>query len=158
MQTYASTDHPKLQILSLGAGYDTTYFWIQDQIANGSLPESLKDRIVFVEVDYFDVVSKKIQIIKQNEALHSKVKDINEESQFVLNSSQYKIIAADLRETEKLAEKFNQIRVDPQAPTFMLTECVLVYLKPDESNKILHFLRDYFPGDLALLNYEMINP
>jgi hypothetical protein len=40
----------------------------------------------------------------------------------------------------------------------MLSECVLVYLKPEESKAILTFFRNYFKGDLALLNYEMINP
>lgn len=48
--------------------------------------------------------------------------------------------------------------MNPSLPTLILTECVLVYLKPDESLKILHFLKDFFTGDLALLNYEMINP
>ena len=54
--------------MSLGAGYDTTFFWLQDQIANGELPAELKDRIVYVEVDYYDVTEKKIHIIKKTEA------------------------------------------------------------------------------------------
>jgi O-methyltransferase involved in polyketide biosynthesis len=57
-----------------------------------------------------------------------------------------------------LAEKSSRFGLNPSAPTFILTECVLVYLKPFESLKILNFLRDHFQGDLALLNYEMINP
>ena len=31
-------------------------------------------------------------------------------------------------------------------------------MKPDESKKILNFFKEYFSGDLSLLNYEMIKP
>ena len=75
-----------------------------------------------------------------------------------LSTPNYKILAADLRETERVEEKLKKLGVSKESPTFILTECVLVYLKPDESVKILNFLRDFFTGDLALLNYEMINP
>lgn len=44
------------------------------------------------------------------------------------------------------------------APTLLLTECVLIYLKPDESTKVLNFAKEFFKGDTAFLNYEMINP
>jgi O-methyltransferase involved in polyketide biosynthesis len=57
-----------------------------------------------------------------------------------------------------LAEKLNHTDVNAAFPTLVLSECVLVYLKPEESKVILSFFRDYFKGDLALLNYEMINP
>ncbi len=75
-----------------------------------------------------------------------------------LSTPNYKILAADLRETDRVEEKLKKLGVSKESPTFILTECVLVYLKPDESVKILNFLRDFFTGDLALLNYEMINP
>lgn len=45
-----------------------------------------------------------------------------------------------------------------EAPVLLLTECVLVYLMPDESKRILSFTKDYFVGDRLLLNYEMIKP
>ncbi len=48
--------------------------------------------------------------------------------------------------------------MDPNSPTLLLSECVLVYLKPEESKSILTFFKDHFKGDLALVNYEMINP
>ena len=40
----------------------------------------------------------------------------------------------------------------------IITECVLIYLKPDDSKKILEFIKTHFHGDLSILNYEMINP
>lgn len=113
---------------------------------------------MYVEIDYFDVVSKKIQIIKAKLELTRHLKPIIEETQHLLNTSNYKIISGDLRDTVALAEKLNHTSVDPNSPTLLLSECVLVYLKPEESKSILTFFKDHFKGDLALVNYEMINP
>jgi Leucine carboxyl methyltransferase len=123
----------------------------------------MKDRLIYIEVDYYDVVEKKIQFIKKSEGLARHIWSTPEELQnqvpeLELNTNHYKIIAGDLRETQKLKEKLTSFGVNPSSPTFILTECVLVYLKPDESLSILNFLRDHFSGDIALLNYEMINP
>ena len=57
-----------------------------------------------------------------------------------------------------MSDKLNQTGVDPSIPTLLLSECVLVYLKPEESRSILTFFKDHFKSDLAFLNYEMINP
>jgi O-methyltransferase involved in polyketide biosynthesis len=48
--------------------------------------------------------------------------------------------------------------IEQTVPTLFLTECVLVYLKPDEIKTVLSFINSHFTGDIALLNYEMINP
>ena len=47
--------------------------------------------------------------------------------------------------------------VDKTLPTLVLTECLLVYMSADDSNKILKWVSDTF-ADVAVLNYEMINP
>jgi len=58
---HAYAAHPqKLNILILGAGYDTTFFNLQEEIKNGKLPESLKEKVTVVEIDFHEVVSKKI--------------------------------------------------------------------------------------------------
>ena len=99
-----SEEASKIQIVSIGAGYDTTYFWIQDLLQND---EQLRDKIVYVEIDYFDVVSKKIQTIKAKQEISRHLKPIIEETSQLLNTSNYKIIAGDLRDTLALAEKLN---------------------------------------------------
>ena len=67
----------------------------------------MRDKVVYVEIDYFDVVSKKIQMIKAKQELSRHLKPIIEETSQLLNTSNYKIIAADLRDTLDLAEKLN---------------------------------------------------
>lgn len=56
----------RLNILSFGAGYDTNVFLLQDSIRNGLLPETLKGKVTVVEVDFHDVVTKKISVIKKH--------------------------------------------------------------------------------------------
>jgi [phosphatase 2A protein]-leucine-carboxy methyltransferase len=103
-------------------------------------------------------------VIKKNESLSrhiwAAVEDVKADQvqTHQLNTRSYKLIAGDLRETDMLAEKFNSTGVDSSAPTLILTECVLIYLKPDESKKILSFIKEHFKCDAAILNYEMINP
>jgi hypothetical protein len=89
----------------------------------------MKERLVFVEVDYYDVVSKKIQIIKAKQELSNHLTPVIEETELLLNTSNYKIIASDLRDTEGLSTKFLKAGVNPNIPTLIVTECVLVYLK-----------------------------
>ena len=49
--------------------------------------------------------------------------------------------------------------VDHTAPTLVITECFLVYLKKEDSDRILSSLsQGLFTGDLYFLNYEMIHP
>ncbi len=39
----------------------------------------------------------------------------------------------------------------------MLTECLLIYMKSEDSEKLLHTLSGIFQN-IVMLNYEMINP
>lgn len=64
-----SGDLVPIQILSLGAGFDTTYFWIKDLIASGVFPATLGEQLRYFEADFHDVVEKKIQFIQKNEVL-----------------------------------------------------------------------------------------
>jgi hypothetical protein len=49
-----------MNILSLGAGYDTTFFWLQEAIAAKELPESLSGKVTMIEIDFYEVVQKKL--------------------------------------------------------------------------------------------------
>lgn len=72
-----------------------------------------------------------------------------------MGTENYTLIAADVRDTEDLTKKLEHI--DKNLPTLVLTECLLVYMKSQDSNKVLKWVSDTF-ADVALLNYEMVNP
>ena len=58
-----SAANQKVNIVSLGAGYDSTYFWLRQH--HGITQESVD----FIEFDFDDVVKKKLDVIKSKEAL-----------------------------------------------------------------------------------------
>jgi len=53
----------KVNIVSLGAGYDSTYFWLKKSVENSACIDS------YVELDFADVVKKKTQFILNSEEM-----------------------------------------------------------------------------------------
>lgn len=48
-----------------------------------------------------------------------------------INAQNYKLLAHDVRKTEEMTKVLlGDFEVDPTRPTLMLTECLLIYLKP----------------------------
>jgi hypothetical protein len=92
LQTFKDT---QVNIISPGAGYDTTFFWLHDSIDQGLIENVTSDKINFIEVDFDEIVVKKIHLLRQNENL-LKIAKI-EEKHFVhenqINAEHYKLIA-----------------------------------------------------------------
>lgn len=65
----------RLNVVFLGAGFDTTFYWVQEGIENGELSSVLKGRITVVEVDFPSVVAKKISVIRSNEKMLEYLRD-----------------------------------------------------------------------------------
>ncbi|XP_068329291.1 leucine carboxyl methyltransferase 1 homolog isoform X2 [Pyrus communis] len=142
--------HLKKQILSLGAGFDTTYFQLQDE---GKAP------YLYVELDFKEVTSKKATLIETCSHLRDKISataSISRESGEVL-SDHYKLLPVDLRDIPKLADVITLAGMDPSLPTFIIAECVLIYLDPDSSRSIVRWTSKTFSTAIFFL-YEQIHP
>ncbi|EOX96465.1 hypothetical protein QUC31_005569 [Theobroma cacao] len=142
--------HTKKQILSLGAGFDTTYFQLQDE---GKAP------YLYVELDFKEVTSKKASLIESCSQLRDKVgatASISLENGEVL-SDQYKLLPVDLRDIQKLDDIISLANMDPGLPTFIIAECVLIYLDPDSSRSIVGWASKTFSTAIFFL-YEQIHP
>ena len=87
----------RVNILSLGSGYDSTFWWLhQKNIQN----------ICYVEVDYDRVVERKIEIIKKVQDLRDRIPDPKfPESTSDINAENYKLFSCDVRNTEELGRK-----------------------------------------------------
>ena len=50
--------------------------------------------------------------------------------------------------------------VDPDLPTLILTECLLIYMSSDDTQGVLNWTIDFFgqASETVYLSYEMINP
>ncbi|XP_028211817.1 leucine carboxyl methyltransferase 1 homolog isoform X2 [Glycine soja] len=125
----------KKQILSLGAGFDTTYFQLQDE---GKAP------YLYVEVDFKEVTSKKAALIETCSPLRNKVDETA-------------AISRDLRDVQQLSAIITHAGLDPSLPTFIIAECVLIYLDPDSTRAIVGWASQTFSTAIFFL-YEQIHP
>ncbi|XP_050680608.1 leucine carboxyl methyltransferase 1 [Leptidea sinapis] len=140
----------KCQIINLGCGFDTLYWRLKDTtqaVAN------------FIELDFPAVVRKKYQIIKRNKQLLEKI--CNEDGEVVIRSGDvhaagYHLAACDLRCEREVARQLAACEARADAPTLLLAECVLVYLRPGAGDALLRQLAAAFPR-AALLLYEQCN-
>ncbi|KAL6513549.1 Leucine carboxyl methyltransferase 1 [Orobanche gracilis] len=134
----------KKQILSLGAGFDTTFFHLQDE---GKAP------YLYVELDFKEVTRKKADLIENSVQLRSKVGEatsISHEKGEVLGD-RYKLLPVDLRDIEKLDDIVSLASIDPRV------KCVLIYLDPESSRAIVEWASRTFSTAIFFL-YEHFTP
>ncbi|XAR54186.1 tRNAPhe {7-[3-amino-3-(methoxycarbonyl)propyl]wyosine37-N}-methoxycarbonyltransferase [Bertholletia excelsa] len=142
--------HTKKQILSLGAGFDTTFFQLQEE---GKAPH------LYVELDFKEVTSKKAALIENCHQLRDKVGEtvsISREKGEVF-ANHYKLLPVDLRDMQKLDDVLALANMDPSLPTFIIAECVLIYLDPDSTHAIVGWAAKIFSTAIFFL-YEQIHP
>jgi len=140
----------KKQVLSLGAGFDTTFFQLQEE---GKAPT------LYVELDFKEVTSKKAAIIESLEQLRNKLGNapcISREKGEV-HSEQYKLLPVDLRDIKNLDAVFDLAQLDPSLPTFIIAECVLIYLEPYASHGLVKWAAEKFSISVFVI-YEQIHP
>ncbi|CAK9253738.1 unnamed protein product [Sphagnum jensenii] len=138
------------QILSLGAGFDTSFFQL---VKEGRIPH------IFVEVDFSEVTRKKAMLIAAKELLLTKLglepKISIVEGEII--SEHYRLLPADLRDLKDLDRVFLQATLDPKQPTLIIAECVLIYLEPHVSRAVVKWAADKFET-AAFVIYEQIHP
>ncbi|KAL5571690.1 hypothetical protein UlMin_021287 [Ulmus minor] len=140
----------KKQILSLGAGFDTTYFQLQDE---GKAPH------LYVELDFKEVTGKKAALIETCDQLRNKISataSVSREKGEVL-SDHYKLLPVDLCDIQKLNDIITLAEMDPSLPTFIIAECVLIYIDPDSSRDVVGWASKTFSTAVFFL-YEQILP
>jgi O-methyltransferase involved in polyketide biosynthesis len=67
------------------------------------------------------------------------------------------LLAADLRDLSALHEKLARVGFDFSLPTLVLAECVMTYMNPDESNRVIEWAVKVFPRCIFVV-YEQIVP
>lgn len=146
------------QIVSLGAGFDTTYLRLSTSV---ELQHRMRD-VYFVEVDFPEVVQRKKDLISasdvdstvfaaQKEAKHENVK---------LSTSNYCLIGVDLGDLVSLKHLWTTptaCSVVKELPTLVLSECVMTYMDDKLSSNLIRFCHDFFSRCL-FVTYEQVEP
>lgn len=163
------------QILSLGAGADTTYFKLKSA---GMAP------LRYVEVDFAAALARKAAVIRRTPALRQLVAARNPtvsdeafaaaqaaaadpaaaaaaaaaDPLYLPGAHDYALVGADLRDLPGLERALQTAGFDFSLPTLVLAECVLVYLPADASTGVLGWLASRLSGGALVVNYEQIHP
>uniref|UniRef100_A0A0B6YT44 Leucine carboxyl methyltransferase 1 n=1 Tax=Arion vulgaris TaxID=1028688 RepID=A0A0B6YT44_9EUPU len=140
----------KCQIVSLGAGFDTLFWRYHNE---GLVPQC------YVEIDFEQVTSKKCHFIKSKKQLLEALSGEDSEimiSKSELHSANYHLVSADLRNIGHLETKLSASGIDQSLPTLFLTECVLVYIDVESTEKLIKWIADNFPTAF-FINYEQVN-
>ncbi|KAE8579069.1 hypothetical protein XENTR_v10023891 [Xenopus tropicalis] len=140
------------QIINLGAGLDTTFWRLKDE---NLLPKK------YFEVDFPAIVARKLYNIKSKPPLSKPIMETHSGESLLLDahsldSARYSIIGADLRNPKDMEEKLKKMSLDPQLPTLLVTECVLVYMTPEQSASLLQWATNTFTTAM-FINYEQVN-
>ncbi|XP_039090378.1 leucine carboxyl methyltransferase 1 isoform X2 [Hyaena hyaena] len=140
------------QILNLGAGMDTTFWRLKDE---DLLPSK------YFEVDFPMIITRKLHSIKYKSFLSQSIVELHSEDTLqieghLLDSKRYAIIGADLRDLPELEEKLKKCNMNPQLPTLLITECVLVYMTPEQSANLIKWAAHSFETAM-FINYEQVN-
>uniref|UniRef100_A0A670HTV8 tRNA wybutosine-synthesizing protein 4 n=1 Tax=Podarcis muralis TaxID=64176 RepID=A0A670HTV8_PODMU len=122
---------PLRQIISLGAGFDSLFFFLKS--------EGLLCHTVVFEVDFPDVARPKAALIRGTEELITLVG--NDASAQALGATafsgeDYRLLGVDLSELPRLEEALHRAGLDPKVPTMLLAEVVLTYMAVERSDAL----------------------
>ncbi|CAH1758045.1 1807_t:CDS:2 [Entrophospora sp. SA101] len=141
----------KKQIVSLGAGSDTRYFHFK------------KSQIRFhkyFEIDYPQVNLKKIMSIRRHEELLELLGNEIEigKGETEIYGIDYCLLSGDLRNFESdLIPIMESKGFDRSLPTLFLSECVMIYMDPTDSDKLVEWIGKNMRLAIFIV-YEQILP
>ncbi|KAG9267668.1 leucine carboxyl methyltransferase 1 isoform X1 [Astyanax mexicanus] len=140
------------QVVNFGAGLDTTFWRLKTE---NTLPKK------YFEVDFPMIVARKIHHIKTKPPLSKPLIETHSADSLLLDghsldSDRYCIIGADLRDISSLEDKLRKFQINTELPTLFMSECVLVYMTPEQSSKLVHWAADTFHTAM-FINYEQVN-
>ena len=172
------------QIVSLGAGFDTSYFRLRttrrrEDDVNQKPPCSL----TFVEIDHASVVAEKAAIVnarpelreacvggdgvrrmggdedglvkeKKNASASASASASRSFSSFA-DGGGYVMCGCDLRDARALDAALSETaRLDPNVPTLFLSECCLAYLEAEEASEVLRWAASWGGGEGEGTSFE----
>ena len=150
----------KIQIVNLGAGYDTLFWRLSDHLEQISKTDILQS---FIDIDLPENSARKCFAVRKSKLLLSKLaaSDGNEEVKFSrtdLHGAKYHVIAADFVDLHALEKKLSDCSgFTFEVPTLFIAECVFVYIDPAKVNTFLQWISSNFQSSVALINHEQLN-
>ena len=136
------------QIVSLGAGFDASYFRLKSS--------HLLQNSTYYDIDFPDVIRRKQNIIQKQPILMEIIGDFVIQDE-VLQSHDYYNLPCDVTDITKLEKMFITNKVDFTLATLFFSECALTYVEYEESKELCRWIQKKFPN-VSIMLYEQVNP
>ncbi|RKP38166.1 S-adenosyl-L-methionine-dependent methyltransferase, partial [Dimargaris cristalligena] len=137
-------------IVLLGCGFDPAYFRIKHR---ADTPPML-----FVDVDFPDLVRRKSGLIKSDPELMALLETANPvfKDNGDISATDYQLVGCDLKQVQNLTEVFQNFGITKQSEILFVSEVALVYMEPEDSDGVLQWAASYPQGQLVM--YEQTIP
>lgn len=151
----------KKQIISLGAGIDTT-FWRLNSLHAALMKEHLAK---FIEIDFLETCTRKIMLLHHHQKVFlddtvfpTTKPQMNAKNGTILSET-YNLIPGDLTKWSEIIKCLNEQKlVDYDLPTLFISECCLIYVPWQSSQEIIISTSKLFKNGVAFSVYEQILP
>lgn len=151
------------QVVNLGAGFDTVFFWLREDESRW------RDDLVYFEVDFPEVISKKVSAVLKKQSLwpllDAKTQEdvvsaeLSRSGTRELRTPHCRYVAADMRNVQELGAEVLKAGLRPDVPTLFMAECVLVYMQSLHGDGIIEWAASVVPdAPSAMIVYEQTNP
>ncbi|KAG8348646.1 Leucine carboxyl methyltransferase Cupin like domain [Trypanosoma vivax] len=159
LQTIGGNSHSSdsfqiVQVISLGAGYDTLAMRLKGQAAYTN--------VHFYELDFPAVMASKAEIVRAapNGSFSADIVPEPQHELVKLHGTGYTVVGADLRDSSRnfvscLSEASPQF--SPELPTVLYAECVMQYMPSGSAAELIRLIAKMFPRAL-FVGYDQVNP
>lgn len=151
------------QIVNLGAGLDTLYFWLRESSG------CWRDDLVYFDVDFPEILAKKLTAIQRKSDMWPCL-DVTSKDQLVsaernlsgmkeLHTAHCRFVSVDMRMEAELTAGMTAAGFQGNMPTIFLSECVLVYMQSLHGDNIVQWAANLVPNAPSVfVTYEQTNP
>ncbi|KAK9457280.1 S-adenosyl-L-methionine-dependent methyltransferase [Dipodascopsis uninucleata] len=123
-------------IINLGCGYDPVPFQYLNKLSTD------RSKAIFVDVDYPDLISRKIRMILDSKELVSLISPLREpqDSAVKLASDNYYVVACDLSKITELSAALKSHSIlDPDCDVLFIAEVSLTYMNVDAADNVIKY-------------------
>ncbi|XP_074660085.1 tRNA wybutosine-synthesizing protein 4-like [Tubulanus polymorphus] len=153
LKTFVKEISGKKQIISLGAGFDSSYFRLKNQ-------GLLKD-VIFYEIDFIENAQRKANLIRNCESLNGLIQEseipVALQPYTGIYCDDYRLLGIDLTQLPLLTSCLTECGINLSIPTLLLSECVMTYMGHKRASSLIQWASDMFP-DAVFVTYEQIFP
>ncbi|KAF9163945.1 Leucine carboxyl methyltransferase 2 [Mortierella sp. AD011] len=142
-------------VISLGCGFDPTYF----RLATIRENKQSRTRLKYVDIDYPTLITERLYMIRNQEKLFELLpEDPSKDDVGEFVSDDYSCLGVDLRKLDHLERGLNAARIvkgQGRMPILIISEVVLAYLEAEESDAVIQFFAGY-PEATFILHEQCI--